>query len=750
MGLAMTSRHDRSLAFGLAALLFSIYLLTFSGKYHSSDEISMLAVTDSLARRGAWDVELIRWMGLQQSSFGPDGHLYSRKGIGTSLTALPIYWLALQSNSWGNVQAAMLTNAFLTAVTGGFLFLMLRRLKYGQGIALATTMVYALATMAWPYARFLFSESLTALGLVLSAYGLMRYRDSLSQTSNTKTETAARDWVSPLLAGAGLGLALVARLNNALAGPFLGLLLLFYLYRRFGFRWRAWIRPIFLFGVPVLAALAIIAWYNWLRFGSPWTTGYLPEESFTTPFFEGLYGLTLSPGKGLFWYNPILLGALLAWPAFARRHRAEALLAGAVVVSNIAFYAPWFLWWAGHGWGPRFLVAMLPFATISLAEAIEAARSRRLLGLALGALIAASLAVQLLGVVVDFNLYLEEVYDKLGLYHPDTLFRWSYSPLLRQPRYLGAQNLDLAWARGGDLNGLALALSLVLALLASANLLRAWRRPTSWGLKLSLGTTLTAGALVCILLYAPQGDVAQVAQALEHMEQEGEVVALTNPFLTEPVQDAYDGRLYIWGLASRDEIANANIEAEASRWEVSDSLTPGEAALPAASLRLQVGDASLGFYESDGSIFDTDRLPARPVGYSNLRIGDTAELVGYSFGLASVRRGQTLPVAIYWRGLIPSGASYTIYVQAIDREDRKAGQIDALPCNGRCLTTMWRPGDVIGQRYDLPISPDAPPGEYQVIVGMYDLETGVHLPAQDSASVDPAAYHRVGTIQVTP
>jgi hypothetical protein len=56
----MTGRRDGMLALCLACLLFSAYLLTFSGVYHSSDEISMLAVTDSLGRRGAWDIELLR------------------------------------------------------------------------------------------------------------------------------------------------------------------------------------------------------------------------------------------------------------------------------------------------------------------------------------------------------------------------------------------------------------------------------------------------------------------------------------------------------------------------------------------------------------------------------------------------------------------------------------------------------------------------------------------------------------------
>jgi len=709
--------RDRALAIALFSLLFSVYLLTFSGVYHASDEMSMLAVTDSLARRGAWDIELLRWMGEQQGSYGPDGHLYGRKGIGTTLAALPHYWLALQLEGWGNVQTAMLTNGVITALTGVLVYLLLRRLRYGHGVALGTALAYGLATMAWPYARFLFSESLAGLGLMAGFFFLVCYGAPLPGPGREQS----REWLYPTLAGTGLGLALLARLNNAIAGPLLGILLLFYLYRRHGKNWRAWLGPIVLFGLPVLAALAIAAWYNWLRFGSPLTTGYLPEERFSTPFLEGFYGLTLSPGKGLFWYNPLLLAALVAWPAFFRRHRAEALLAGSVVLVNVAFYASWFLWWAGHGWGPRFLVTILPFAALSLVPAFEAAFRRRIVALVLGVLVLVSITVQLLGVAVDFNLYLEDVYARLGLYHPATLFDPAYSPLLRHIAYLNPGNLDLAWVRGGAVDWGALLIGLGLVAVSALALWLAWRRRLSVWMGAALLLLLLFGAGLSLARYAPRGHVALAAQDLAAMEDPREVAALTDALLTEPFQDAYDGRLWVWGVQSREKVWAEN----EGLW-ASGSGDPG-----AAAARFQTGEARLDLFPVSGGAFDLARLPVPPL-EAPLNLGDAVALVAFRLDDTAVLRGETLPVTLYWRTLAPTNISYTVFVQVVDEGGVKAGQVDRLPCSGGCPTTAWRPGDVVGERYELAIDPGVQPGRYQLAVGMYDLVAGERLPHLDA------------------
>jgi 4-amino-4-deoxy-L-arabinose transferase-like glycosyltransferase len=731
----MNDRRDGLLALSLFALLFSIYLLTFSGVYHSSDEMSMLAVTDSLARRGDLDINLYRWLGLQQGQFGPDGDLYSHKGLGTSLAAFPLTWLALQWPRLGNVQTAMLTMALVTALTGALLFLYVRQLRFGQGVALGVALLYGLATMAWVYARYLFSESFTGLALLAAAFLLLRYRNGGRA-------------VDVILAGICLGVTVLTRLNDAVVIALFALLLVAYAWQRGERTLGRLVGLLALMGVPVLAALAADGVYNYLRFGDPLATGYLfgQREQFSTPLFTGLYGLTFSPGRGLFWHNPILLAALAGWPALVRRHRAEGLLAAGVGLYYLLFWSLWYLWWGGHSWGPRFLVAALPFAILPLAPVLEAVTraagavpNRRIVVVGLGALAILSVTVQILGVVVDFNLYLEDVYAKLGLYHPATLFDPAYSPLLRQLAYVQPGNLDLAWVRGGEVNWLALLVGTSLVLVSGLALSGAWRRRTGVRAGAGLSILIGMGAIGSLLLYAPTGDMAEAARALAAMERSGEAAALTDPFLTEAFQDAYDGHLPVWGVPDRGDVGG---EHDAT-WVIG----PGDPD-PAAA-RFQIGAVRLDLYLPLGVSFDAARLPVLPAeGAANL--GNVVELVAMDLDATAVRPGETLPVTLYWRALAAMNTSYTAFVQAIDEEGGKAGQVDRLPCDGGCPTTTWRPGDLVGERYDLAILPDVPRGRYWLIAGMYDLATGEHLPWLDAQGNMAGTYLVLGTLDVQP
>ncbi len=702
---------DTRFALALFAFLFSIYLLTFSGHYHSSDEMSMLAVSDSLARRGTLDINLYRWLGLQQGKFGPDGNLYSHKGIGTSLAALPLTWLALHHARLGNVQTALLTMSLVTALTGALLFLLVRRLGFGPAVAVGVSLLYGLATMAWVYARYLFSESLTGLTLLTAAYLLLGYRRSGRE----------RDL---FLGGLCLGITLLTRLNDALLVPLFALLLLAYARQRGVRSLRRLTGLLVRWGLPVLIALLGVGLYNLLRFGDPLDTGYLfgRREQFSTPLLSGLYGLTFSPGRGLFWYNPVLLVTVLGWPALVRRRRVEGLFAAGVVLYYLLFWSLWYLWWGGHSWGPRFLVAMLPFAVLPLAPVLDAVRHRR--GAAAGLLLLSlgSVAVQLLGVAVDFNLYLEDVYARLGLYHPATLFNPAYSPLLRQWAYLRPENLDLAWARGGVVHWGGLAVGLALVFLTGSALPVAWRGRWGRGLTVGLPTALIVGAIALLLFYAPTGDVAQAAALLTAVERPGEGATLTEPLWTESWQDSYDGRLEVWGTGRNPD----------SVWTIG----PGGPEWAAA--RFRMGAVRLDY---GGDLFDPVRLPF-PLLTPRPRLGDAVELVAAQVADEG-QAGETLPLIFCWRALTPLAESFTFFVQVIDEQGVKAGQIDRLPCDGGCPTDTWQPGDLVGERYDLFLRADAPPGRYRLIVGFYDLRTGRHL-----LSAEGQPYLVLGSVEV--
>jgi hypothetical protein len=108
-----------------------------------------------------------------------------------------------------------------------------------------------------------------------------------------------------------------------------------------------------------------------------------------------------------------------------------------------------------------------------------------------------------------------------------------------------------------------------------------------------------------------------------------------------------------------------------------------------------------------------------------------------------------LSLALYWRALAEMDASYTFFVQALNQGD-KAGQVDRLPCEGGCPTTTWRAGDLVGERIDLPIQADAPPGHYRIVTGMYDLEKGENLTWYNGQGDASGEILTIGIVEVRP
>lgn len=102
-------------------------------------------------------------------------------------------------------------------------------------------------------------------------------------------------------------------------------------------------------------------------------------------------------------------------------------------------------------------------------------------------------------------------------------------------------------------------------------------------------------------------------------------------------------------------------------------------------------------------------------------------------GLAQARPGEPLTLDLFWEAELPISEDYTVFTHLVGatHNPRTGGPVwaqhDGPPVDGTYLTSTWVPGQVIADRHVLPIDPAAPPGEYELEVGLYRPGTGERL-----------------------
>jgi uncharacterized membrane protein len=118
--------------------------------------------------------------------------------------------------------------------------------------------------------------------------------------------------------------------------------------------------------------------------------------------------------------------------------------------------------------------------------------------------------------------------------------------------------------------------------------------------------------------------------------------------------------------------------------------------------------------------------------------GGLVEFLGYDLGRTRFGPGDVVPLTLYWRALDQMDTSYTVFTHLLDKDNRIWGQQDNPPKEGQHPTMLWVKGEVVTDSYNIPINPDAPPGEYVIEIGLYNAETGIRLPvlAEEGKALD--------------
>jgi hypothetical protein len=141
-------------------------------------------------------------------------------------------------------------------------------------------------------------------------------------------------------------------------------------------------------------------------------------------------------------------------------------------------------------------------------------------------------------------------------------------------------------------------------------------------------------------------------------------------------------------------------------------------------------------------------LPVPPY-VAQARVGDVGELLGYDLDQAMVNPGETLNLTLFWQGLGQTQEPYKVFTHLLNAEGDMVAQHDAEPCAWSCPTTGWVSEGIIVDEHPLAIGPQVQPGEYTMVVGMYDESTGERVPVYNKeGDLLPDATIVLGRVKV--
>ncbi len=312
-------------------------------------------------------------------------------------------WSARENSDFFIRLFALFTAAWVSALNAMLVFLITRRLGYHSHVALVVTMLFGLATLAWPYATYDFAEPGITLALLGTVYFLQR---------GLQGQQPAWLPVAGCMLFGGIVVEYATALNLvvlAFVPALVSLQSAQHVARRLAWAGMGTIAFLAPLGILCAAALAVLAaGYD----AQPPAAADLTERVrawLELPLWIGLFGNLLSPGKSVFLYAPPLILALFGSLSFGGRHKWWALPFMGIPLLYLLVYSSVGDWYGGSGWGPRYLAPAVPLCLIMAAPIVEKAlfdngvRELRAV-IALGA---AGTGVQIIALAKDFQAYVD-------------------------------------------------------------------------------------------------------------------------------------------------------------------------------------------------------------------------------------------------------------------------------------------------------------------------------------------------------
>ncbi|MFN8475636.1 MAG: glycosyltransferase family 39 protein [Anaerolineae bacterium] len=146
----------------------------------------------------------------------------------------------------------------------------------------------------------------------------------------------------------------------------------------------------------------------------------------------------------------------------------------------------------------------------------------------------------------------------------------------------------------------------------------------------------------------------------------------------------------------------------------------------ASGERLGVKDSG-GQAQADEVRFAGPTISARPEDSLTYEWGHRLGLLEYELDRTALRPGESFTLGLRWHALDAMPADYAVTIQVLDANGNKIAQSDE-PLRTRGLpTSAWRAGTTMKDTRQVEIAADAPPGVYDIRVGVYDFDTKRNL-----------------------
>ncbi len=106
---------------------------------------------------------------------------------------------------------------------------------------------------------------------------------------------------------------------------------------------------------------------------------------------------------------------------------------------------------------------------------------------------------------------------------------------------------------------------------------------------------------------------------------------------------------------------------------------------------------------------------------------DSIRLIGYDMSPDAPQPDRTLRLTLYWQAQTTPSRSYKAFVHWLTADWQMIAQDDELPGYGALPTDAWRPGQTVESNFVLHPPAGLTPGDYRLVTGFYDAETGAGL-----------------------